>query len=81
MGGTVELAFQTLNSRICSAPILHFPDLNKTFMLRTDASDTGLGAVLLQEFDNELFRIVYASQKLLQRSRAYSTIKREWCGL
>ena len=45
--------------------------------MRTDASDKGLGAVLLQEYEDEKFPVSYASKKLLPRERAYSTTERE----
>ena len=44
-----EQAFHTLKSKLYRFPILRLPDLTKKFVLRTDASDTGLGAVLLQD--------------------------------
>ena len=50
-------------------------------MLRTDASDVGIGAVLLQEHEGELFPVSYASRKLLPRERNYSVIERECLGL
>ena len=42
-----ENAFQALKSKLNNSPILRLPDLSKTFVLRTDASQYGLGAVLL----------------------------------
>jgi len=53
------------------------PDLEKPFTLRTDASDIGLGAVLLQECDDGLFPVSFASRKLLDRERKYSVLERE----
>jgi hypothetical protein len=47
------------------------------FVLRTDASNTALGGVLLQEHDNELYPVIYISQKLLPREERYSTIEKE----
>ena len=41
-------AFQTLQQRLCSAPFLAYPNFGKPFVLQTDASDVGLGAVLAQ---------------------------------
>ena len=50
-------------------------------MLRTDASDAsdvGIGAVLLQEFEGEgRLPIAYGSKKLLPREKNYSVIKKE----
>ena len=45
----LEASFTELKSLMCSAPVLRLPDFQKEFVLRTDASDTGLGAVLLQK--------------------------------
>ena len=72
-----ERAYSLLKNIIISKPILHLPDINKLFTIRTDASDRGLGAVLLQEVDGSLFPIAFASRKLLNRERNYSAIEKE----
>ena len=46
-----------------------------------DASDVGLGGVLMQEFDGTVFPIAYASKKLLPRERNYATIEKECLAL
>ena len=46
-------------------------------MLKVDASDTGLGAVLMQESEGEEFPIAYASKKLLPRETRYSTVEKD----
>ena len=57
--------------------ILQLPDWKKEFVVRTDASDSGVGAVLLQEVDGMLKPITYISKKLLPRETRYSTIEKE----
>ena len=80
-GEQEEEAFQKLKTCLSSAPILSLPDLGKPFVLRTDASSTGVGAVLLQECGDDKFPIAYASRKLLPREQAYSTVERECLAL
>ncbi|XP_072180509.1 uncharacterized protein [Diadema setosum] len=76
-----EEAFQKLKACLSTAPNHSLPDLAKPFILRTDASSTGIGAVLLQEHNDEKFPIAYASRKLLPREQAYSTIERDCLAL
>ena len=56
---------------------MRLPDFDKQFILQTDASDSGVGAALLQQHEDGLFPIAYASKKLLQREKNYSVIERE----
>ncbi len=72
-----EHAFKTLRDLLTSSPILRLADLSRHFILRTDASDVGVGAVLLQEYEDGIFPVAYASKKLLDRERNYSVIERE----
>ena len=70
-------ALRRIQEILSSGPVLLLPRLDEPFVLRTDASSTGLGAVLLQELDELLHPVQYASRKLLDREKAYSTIERE----
>ena len=72
-----ETAYRTLIQRITMRPILKLPDHEKPYIVRTDASDVGIAAVLMQEHNGELFPVSFASKKLSDREKAYSTIEKE----
>ena len=76
-GEAQEKAYQTIKSYLTSEPILRLPDPDKTYFLRTDASNIGIDAVLMQRQDEKLFPVCYASRKLSSAERNYSTIERE----
>lgn len=64
-----EVAFQEVKTALSSTPILRAPDLSKEFILRTDASSTCTGAVLMQEHEGVLHPIMYASKQLQVREK------------
>jgi hypothetical protein len=72
-----EEALRQIKRVFSSAPILQLPKLDEPFVLQTDASATGVGAVLLQESEGTLHPVSFASRKLLDRETRYSTIERE----
>ncbi|GFO27412.1 Zinc finger protein [Plakobranchus ocellatus] len=76
-GDSQERACNSLKVAVTSKPALQLPDVNKKFVLRTDASDRGLGAALMQENEGTLFPVAYASKKLTDRERKYSVTERE----
>ena len=76
-GQAQEKAYQTIKFHLTNEPILRLPDPVKTYYLQTDASNTGIGAVLMQKHDEKLFPVCYASKKLSSAERNYSTIEKE----
>ena len=72
-----EKAYQTIKSYLTREPFLRLPDPAKTYFLRTDASNNGIGAVLMQRHGEKLFPVCYASKKLSSAERNYSTIENE----
>jgi hypothetical protein len=76
-GELEEQAFKILKSALSKAPILQLPDLGKEFTLRTDASEIGVGSVLLQRYGDELFPVAYASKKLNRSQIQYTVMEKE----
>eukprot|EP00731_Ephydatia_muelleri_P004053 Em0002g229a len=73
-----QRAFETLKKALISEPVLSSPDVSKTFIVQTDASDRGVGAVLSQvQEDGQEHPVGYYSRKLLAREQRYSTIEKE----
>ena len=54
-------AFLHLKEAIIQAPILHYPDPNKKYIVYTDASDNACGAQLSQEHDGAEFPVAFLS--------------------
>ena len=57
--------FEQLKKLLTESPVLAFPDFEKQFLLETDASIKGLGAVLAKkQEDNSVRPVAYASRTL-----------------
>ena len=76
-GEAQEKAYRTIKSYLTTDLILLLPDPTKTYFLTTDASNSGIGAVVMQKHDEKLFPVRYASKKLTGAERNYSTIEKE----
>ena len=73
--------FDALKESLSNAPVLDYSDFSREFILETDASLNGLGAILSQQGkDGQISVIAYASQSLHPSERSmynYSSVKLE----
>ena len=72
------IAFRELIRCLVEAPVLAYANFGEPFRLETDASSTGLGAILFQDDDEGRHRVIaYASRALRpsERSGRYSAFK------
>lgn len=79
-----EAAFQRLKNILIEAPLLAYADFQLPFVLYTDASMAGLGAVLAQVQDGHERVIAYASRSLRpaeKNDKNYSSFKLELLAL
>ena len=75
-------AFDRLKAACLQAPILAFPDFDKPFLLETDASGRGLGAILSQkQADGRYHPIAYASHVMNETEQRYHSNKQEFLAL
>ncbi|CAM5072922.1 unnamed protein product [Natator depressus] len=71
-------AFNQLKATLMSDPILRAPDFDKPFLVTTDVSERGMGAVLMQKGpDQEFHPVVFLSKKLSERESNWSVSEKE----
>lgn len=73
-------AFKVLKQSLQSQKLLSQPDFRKEFILETDACNSGLGAVLSQNFEGVEKPIAYASRTLQGAEKNYSITEKEMLG-
>lgn len=77
-----QLTFNKLKSLLIAAPLLTFPRFDEPFLLETDASGAGLGAVLAQtQADGTVRPIAYAGRSLQPHERNYGVTELEGLGV
>ena len=73
-----EKAFKNMKIMLITAPVLAHYDVQKPTIVAADASQYGLGAVLLQtQEDGERRPVCYASCSLIETEKRYAVIKKE----
>ena len=77
-----EISFELLKHHVMTAPTLAFPDYDREFLLETDASGVGLGAVLQQKGkDGKYHPIAFGSRLLTPSEKNYHSSKLEFLAL
>ena len=74
-GERQERAFVQIKTILSKEPVLKLPDLERPFIVQTDASDENLGACLIQEYDGVKHPVMFASKT--PREQNYSVSERE----
>ena len=75
-------AFEVLKQACMQSPVLAFADYTKDFLLETDASKEGLGAVLSQKQEDGWFHpVAYGSEVLTPHEKNYHSTKLECLAL
>ena len=59
-----QVVLEHLTKHLTSPPVMAYPNFEEPFLLHTDASETGLGAVLYQQQNGVLRVIAYGSHTL-----------------
>ncbi|GBG84029.1 hypothetical protein CBR_g37905 [Chara braunii] len=72
-----EAAFRHLKHALTHYEVLKLPDPDKPFIVSTDASQYGIGAVLAQQEGKKLRPVEYMSKKMPSQKLAKSTYEKE----
>nr|XP_051211101.1 uncharacterized protein LOC127328548 [Lolium perenne] len=72
-GPEQQHSFQLLKDTMVQAPVLAIPDFSQSFVLETDACNTGIGAVLMQNGHP----VAFLSKSLCRRNQTLSTYEKE----
>lgn len=72
-----QKAFSALQQALCTAPVLGIPNFAKPFAIETDACQTSVGAVLLQEGHP----LAYVSKPLGPRTQGLSIYEKEYLAI
>lgn len=80
-GPAQQTAFDTLKRALLQPPVLRIFDANLPTVVRTDASEWGMGAVLYQRVNGELHPVEYKSKRFTDTQMRYAPHDREFCAV
>src|SRR5215469_5563551 len=80
-GLSQQEAFEGLKEKLCTTPVLAYPNIKLPFILTTDASKTAVAAILSQVQDGVERPLAYASRQLNSAEQAYSASEAEMLAL
>ncbi len=72
-----EQSFTDLKQALSCELILQAPNFNEPFVLQTDASELGVGAMLSQILKGMEHPVMFISRKLLPHEKNYATVEKE----
>lgn len=79
-----QKSFDTIKSKLTSAPLLQLPNMSLPFRIETDSSDYGIGCVLLQpssQDPKEWHPVAFESKKLSTEEQKFPAQERELIGI
>jgi ribA/ribD-fused uncharacterized protein len=73
-----QKSFNDLKTALTTSPVLGYPDINKEFILYTDASNVGMGYILAQLNEQGVEHVInFGSRKLRDAETRYSITEKE----
>ena len=76
-----KYAFENLKQLMTKTTVLQFYGDTKPIKVSTDACKSGIGVVILQQFDNDWMPIAYASRALSKSEQNYAMIEKKLPGV
>jgi hypothetical protein len=80
LGPQEQQAFQSMNNRLCTTPVMAYPNFKLPFILTTDASKVAIGAILSQVQDGKERPFAFASDSSTSE-RNYTVSEQEMLAL
>lgn len=73
-----QIAFDTLKRKLCSEPVLAFPQIGQQFIIEVDASDVAFGGILIQKGDDGMLHpVAYFSDSVNKSQRNWAPTTKE----